>query len=83
MNLLIFLIGSSVGPVIARIYLQADQVFVELDTDGISASYPSSDSYNLIFLTATLISVSSIVFPMLLNGSTSNWTGDQEIGVPT
>ena len=82
-NLLIFLIGSSVGPVIARIYLQADQVFVESDTDGISASFPSPDSYNLIFLTATLISVSSIVFAILLNRSTSNQTGDQEIGVPT
>ena len=70
MNLLIFLIGSSVGPVIARIYLQADQVFVESDTDGISASFPSPDSYNLIFLTATLISVSSIVFAILLNRST-------------
>ena len=83
MNLLIFLIGSSVGPVIAGIYMQADQVFVESDTDGISASFPSPDSYNLIFLTATLISVSSIVFAILLNRSTSNRTGDQEIGVPT
>ena len=83
MTLLIFLIGSSVGPVIARIYLQADQVFVESDTDGISASFPSPDSYNLIFLTDTLISVSSIVFAILLNRSTSNRTGDQEIGVPT
>lgn len=41
MNLLIFLIGSSVGPVIAGIYTQANQVFVESGTDGISASYPS------------------------------------------
>ena len=84
MNLLIFLIGSSVGPVIAGIYLQADQVLVESDTDGISASFPSPESYNLIFLTAALISLSSIAFSILLNRSTSNRTGDRkEIGVPT
>jgi len=84
MNLLIFLIGSSVGPVIAGIYLQADQVLVESDTDGISASFPSPDSYNLIFLTATLISMSSIGFAILLNKSMSNRSGDvKEIGVPT
>jgi predicted MFS family arabinose efflux permease len=62
LNLLIFLIGSSVGPVIAGRYLQANQVFVESDTDGISASYPLPVSYNLIFLTAALNSVSSIAF---------------------
>jgi hypothetical protein len=84
MNLLIFLIGSSVGPVIAGIYMQADQVFVESDTDGISASFPSPDSYNLIFLTATLISMSSIGFAILLNRSMSNRSRDvKEIGVPT
>lgn len=71
MNLLIYLIGSSVGPVIAGIYLQANQVFVE----SISASFPSPESYNLIFLTAALISVSSIAFAILLNRSMSNWNG--------
>ena len=71
MNLLIYLIGSSVGPVIAGIYLQTNQVFVE----SISASFPSPESYNLIFLTAALISVSSIAFAILLNRSMSNWHG--------
>jgi MFS family permease len=70
MNLLIYLIGSSVGPVIAGIYLQTNQVFVE----SISASFPSPESYNLIFLTAALISVSSIAFAILLNRSMSKWS---------
>jgi len=84
MNLLIYLIGSSVGPVIAGIYLQADQVFLEPETDSISTSFPSPESYNLIFLTAALISVSSIGFAILLNRSMSNRSGDvKEIGVPT
>jgi MFS family permease len=83
MNLLIFPIGSSVGPVIAGRYLQANQVFVESDTDGISASYPSPVSYNLIFPTAALISVSSIASAILLNRSLSNRNGGiKEIGVP-
>ena len=84
MNLLIYLIGSSVGPVIAGIYLQANQVFLEPETDSISTSFPSPESYNLIFLTAALISVSSIGFAILLNRSMSNRSGDvKEIGVPT
>jgi MFS family permease len=84
MNLLIYLIGSSVGPVIAGIYLEANQVFVESEIDGISASFPSPESYNLIFLTAALISVSSIAFAILLNRSLSNRNGGiKEIGVPT
>jgi MFS family permease len=41
MNLLIYLIGSSVGPVIAGIYMQANQIFVEPETGSISASFPS------------------------------------------
>ncbi|HEX9319120.1 MAG TPA: MFS transporter [Nitrososphaeraceae archaeon] len=71
-NLLIFFIGSSVGPVIAGIYIQANQVFVESGTNNISASFPSAQSYNLIFFTATLISVSSITFASILNRSMSN-----------
>ncbi|MGC2383735.1 MAG: hypothetical protein WA631_11570 [Nitrososphaeraceae archaeon] len=83
MNLLIYLMGSSVGPVIAGIYMQANQVFVESDTHGIPDSLPSPESYNLIFLTAALISVSSIAVAILLNRSMSNWSGGiKEIGVP-
>lgn len=65
MNLLIYLIASSVGPVIAGIYLQTNQVFVS--SRGILASFPSPESYNLIFLTATFIAATSIVFALFLN----------------
>jgi hypothetical protein len=75
MNLLIYLIGSSVGPVIAGIYLQANQIFVESETGSISASFPSPESFNLIFLTAALISVSSVAFAILLNRSMSSQMG--------
>jgi fucose permease len=83
MNLLIYLLGSSVGPVIAGMYLQANHVITN-SSSSILTSYPSPDSYNLIFLTATLISMSSIGFAILLNRSMSNRSGDvKEIGVPT
>jgi len=74
-NPLIYLIGSSVGPVIAGIYLQANQIIIESETSGISASFPSPESFNLIFLTAALISVSSVAFAILLNRSMSSQKG--------
>lgn len=83
MNLLIYLVGSSVGPVIAGTYLQAHQVITN-PSDMISTSYPSPESYSMIFLTATLISLSSVIFAILLNRSMSNRSGDaKEIGVQT
>jgi MFS family permease len=75
MNLLIYLIGSSVGPVIAGIYLQTNQIFVESETGSISSSFPSPESFNLIFLTAALISISSVAFAILLNRSMSSQRG--------
>ena len=66
MNLLIYLIGASVGPVIAGTFMQANQVFVESETNNISASFPSPESYGLTFLTAALFAVISIVFAMFL-----------------
>jgi hypothetical protein len=58
MTTLLYLIGTSVGPVIAGIFMQANQAFVK----GISgSSFPAPQSYNIIFVTATLLSVVSIV----------------------
>ena len=75
MNLLIYLVGASVGPVIAGSFLQANQVFIESETNNISVSFPSPESYDLTFLTAALISVISIVFAMFLISSTKNKKG--------
>jgi MFS family permease len=62
-SVVIVLIGSSIGPVIASIYMQTYQDFV----NGISGRlFPSLFSYNLIFLTATLISIISIVSVIFL-----------------
>jgi MFS family permease len=70
MNLLIYLVGASVGPVIAGTFMQANQVVIESETNNISASFPSSESYDLTFITAALIAVISIVFAVFLISST-------------
>jgi hypothetical protein len=82
MNLLIYLIGASVGPVIAGTYMQSNQVFIESETNNISASFPSPESYDLTILTAALIAMTSIVFAMFLIRSRRNQEeGPKEMGI--
>jgi MFS family permease len=71
MNLLIYLIASSVGTVIAGAYMQANQVTANAP-NGILTSYPSPESYNMIFLIATVISLASVIFAILLNRNKSS-----------
>jgi MFS family permease len=81
MNLLIYLLGASIGPVIAGTYMQANQIPIESERNNISASFPSPESYDLTFLTAIFISISSIAFAILLIRSKRNPNrGDKEIG---
>ena len=62
MTTLLYLIGTSVGPVIAGIFMQANQAFVKgVSSSGGVSLFPSAQSYNLIFLTAILLSIVSIV----------------------
>ena len=63
MSVVLFLIGSSVGPAIAGIYMQTHQELAKGVTTG---SFPSAISYNLIFLTAALISALSITLVIIL-----------------
>ncbi len=63
MSVVLFLIGSSIGPAIAGIYMQTHQELAKGITTG---SFPSAISYNLIFLTAALISAISITLVIIL-----------------
>ena len=71
MTLLIYLIGASIGPVIAGIYMEANQVSLQADKPisptASTSSFPSSESYDLIFLTATLISGASVAFALYMS----------------
>ncbi|MDQ6723086.1 MAG: MFS transporter [Thermoproteota archaeon] len=61
-TMLLFLIGMSVGPTISGIYLQSFQTSIK----GVSGTFPSTFSYNMIFLTAALISVFSIILTAMV-----------------
>jgi len=62
MSTLIRIIGASIGPTIAGMYMQTHQVMLS----GFTTSFPSADSYDLIFLTATIISAASIILAVIL-----------------
>jgi MFS family permease len=64
MTVLFFYIGMAMGPTIAGLYLQTQQVFVS--NAIVSGSFPSPESYNMIFLTAAIISLTSIGLTIFL-----------------
>ena len=64
MSSLMRIIGSSIGPALAGMYMQTHQSL--LNIDGISQYFPSSASFNLIFLTAVAFSIVSIVLAVIL-----------------
>lgn len=61
MTVVLNILGSSIGPAIAAIYMQQNQVFLK----GIIGTFPSSIAYNLIFLTAAIVSIMSIALVMI------------------
>ena len=67
-SVVLVLMGSSIGPVIASTYMQAFQESV-IGTGGLS--FPSQLSYNLIFITATIISMISFPCMILLKRRTN------------
>jgi MFS family permease len=67
MSVVLVLIGSSIGPAIAGIYMQTHQELAKgISSVGGVSSFPSPVAYNLIFLTAALISAISIVLVRIL-----------------
>ena len=64
MTVLLFYIGMAIGPAIAGLYMQSHQITV--GTIAGLSSYPSAESYNLIFLTAWVISLISIGLALYL-----------------
>jgi MFS family permease len=62
MTVLFNLVGGSVGPAIAGIYMQTHQAVVK----GVAGSFPSPDSYNLIFLSLALASLLPLVLAVFV-----------------
>jgi MFS family permease len=63
-SMLMRIIGAAVGPALAGMYMQSNQSILKIN--GIVQYFPSADSYNLIFLTATAISILSIGLAIIL-----------------
>jgi MFS family permease len=68
LSILIRILGSSVGPVIAALYMQLNQSHIAINE---SYFYPSAYSFDLIFLTATIASLCSIVLAFYLKRITN------------
>jgi fucose permease len=58
------IVGASIGPALAGMYMQSNQVMLTIG--GMARFFPSIESYNLIFLTAAIVSIMSIVMALLL-----------------
>jgi MFS family permease len=63
-TLLMRVVGSSIGPAVAGMFMQANQSVVGIS--GIAQSFPSLASFNMIFLTAGVLAIGSIVLAVLL-----------------
>ena len=64
MSSLLRIIGSSIGPALAGMYMQTHQTL--LNIHGIGFSFPSAMSFNMIFLTAVVVSAFSIALAIIL-----------------
>ena len=73
MTVLLNLIGGAVGPTVAGIIMQMNQVYVGANIGGIdmTGSFPSPQSYNLIFLITALLSLVSIAIVLIIKKSTN------------
>jgi MFS family permease len=80
MTVLLNLIGGAVGSTVAGIIMQMNQVSIGGDIDGISmaSSFPSPQSYNLIFLFTALLSLLSIGLVLIIKKNTITSRGVAE-----
>lgn len=63
-SVLMRIVGSAIGPAVAGMYMQSSQSILIIG--GITRLFPSIESYNLIFLTAMIASIISVVVAILL-----------------
>ncbi|HEX5976855.1 MAG TPA: MFS transporter [Nitrososphaeraceae archaeon] len=64
MTSLMRIVGASIGPALAGMYMQTNQTL--LDVSGIINYFPSAISFEFIFLSAVIVSVASIVLAIIL-----------------
>ena len=65
MSSMLRIVGSSIGPALAAMYMQTNHSVINVK--GVVESLPSPVSFDLIFLTAVILSVVSILLSILLS----------------
>jgi MFS family permease len=65
-TMLLFLIGMSIGPSISGIYMES----LKSPENDLQESYPKPMAYDLIFLTAVVISIFSVILTILVTKRT-------------
>ncbi|MGN6821933.1 MAG: MFS transporter, partial [Candidatus Nitrosocosmicus sp.] len=70
MTMLLNLVGMSVGPALAGVFQQMNQGVVP----GIQSLFPNSNAYNMIFITAMLMSLVSVVMAAIVARKKTNTT---------
>jgi hypothetical protein len=63
-----YLVGGAMGPAIVGMYMQENQT----STKGIAGSFPSSESYILIFSTGIILSIISIIVDIVVMNKINN-----------
>lgn len=63
-----YLVGGAMGPAIVGMYMQENQI----STKGIAGSFPSSESYILIFSTGIILSIISIIVDIVVMNKINN-----------
>lgn len=58
---LLLFIGMAIGPALAGVYMESHETI-----KGVQGSYPSLDSYTLVYITSTLLSAVSLGFALML-----------------
>lgn len=58
---LLLFIGMAIGPALTGVYLESHEAI-----EGVPGSYPSLESYNLVYLTSALLSAVSLGFVLML-----------------
>src|ERR671926_1371586 len=74
MTSLIRIVGSAIGPAIAGMFMQSQQQILKISgsTTAAAGAFPNPMAYNLIFLTATILSVLSIGFAIVIGRNRTN-----------
>jgi MFS family permease len=58
---LLLFIGMAIGPALAGVYMENRETI-----EGVQGSYPSQESFNLVYLTSGLLSAASLGFTLIL-----------------